>query len=445
MAMIAKGQAMPVPQRPLHHLAPPTGWCNDPNGLIWHAGRLHVFYQHNPHDTRWGPMHWGHASSQDLLTWDHHPLALRPEAPYEIHPGGGGCFSGSAVTLPDGRLALCYTAHGHDGRGDFETQALAISHDGLAFERHPANPVLLPGRYPPGDFRDPKVWRDGDRYLMVVGTRIDGRGAVVLFASDDLVTWHDLGPIYRSDATMCECPDFFELAGRHVLIYSPIGVVPRRVRAVVGDFDRATHRFTPVHTQVLDHGPDFYAPQTTLDPAGRRLMVGWLGSWERDTPASMRRAGFAWMMTLVRQLDLQADRVICRPASLPDPIAMPRVSAVSPAASQVGPGPNAPSASALPDPTPGGNPSAGRPGFIGAIEPGRRMALPGLDIVFAGGVVEVAQDVVRKNQPARLVHRIDGVSQRVEVIVDTWAAELWIDGQSFATFCMEHPPAAPAS
>ncbi|MBO5555686.1 MAG: glycoside hydrolase family 32 protein, partial [Oscillospiraceae bacterium] len=96
---------IPPEAKPGFHLAPRTGWMNDPNGLSWYKGQYHLFYQYHPYDSHWGPMHWGHAVSGDLLHWRPMPAALAPDMPYDRD----GCFSGSALTLPDGRQLLMYT------------------------------------------------------------------------------------------------------------------------------------------------------------------------------------------------------------------------------------------------------------------------------------------------------------------------------------------------
>lgn len=121
---------------PRYHLAARAGWMNDPNGLVWFDGWYHVFYQHHPYSTKWGPMHWGHARSKDLIHWEHLPVALAPEGPADKD----GCFSGSAVVDGD-TLALIYTGHKFHGSADtddnlYQVQCLATSRDGIHFERH---------------------------------------------------------------------------------------------------------------------------------------------------------------------------------------------------------------------------------------------------------------------------------------------------------------------
>ena len=124
-----------MPERLKYHFEPRTGWMNDPNGLIFYNGKYHAFFQHNPYKPVWGPMHWGHAVSDDLIHWEELEIALRPDMEYE---NTGGCFSGSAVEK-DGVLYLFYTSVS-EKLG--QTQSVAISRDGVHFEKYEGNPVI---------------------------------------------------------------------------------------------------------------------------------------------------------------------------------------------------------------------------------------------------------------------------------------------------------------
>ena len=122
-----EGRKVSEEERPVFHFSPLTGWLNDPNGFSYHDGKYHLFYQYHPYDSHWGPMHWGHAVSDDLIGWEHLPCAMAPDQPYD----GAGCFSGSALTLPDGRHLLMYTgcdAEKTDSIGRWcQTQCIAVS------------------------------------------------------------------------------------------------------------------------------------------------------------------------------------------------------------------------------------------------------------------------------------------------------------------------------
>ena len=160
--------------RPVFHLSSRVGWMNDPNGFSFYKGEYHMFYQYHPYSPFWGPMHWGHAVSRDLLHWEHLPAALAPDMEYDRD----GCFSGSAVVLPDGRHLLMYTGVSKEVQPDgstkeVQTQCLAVG-DGMDYEKYVGNPVLDKAALPEGgskyDFRDPKLWRKQDgSYLCVTG------------------------------------------------------------------------------------------------------------------------------------------------------------------------------------------------------------------------------------------------------------------------------------
>ncbi|WP_309119840.1 glycoside hydrolase family 32 protein [Paenibacillus sp.] len=294
-----------------YHLMPPVGWMNDPNGLIYYKGEYHAFYQHYPFEPRQGPMHWGHAVSADLVHWRHLPIALAPSEPYDVDPSGsaGGCWSGSAVEH-DGKLALVYTAH-VDGNDPVEVQCIAVSEDGITFHKSPVNPVI--GRAPDKDcfgFRDPKVWKQGDEYRMVVGYGKDGRGKALLYRSEDLTSWHYVGIAAESDGTMgdmWECPDLFPLGddGRHVLLFSPMNLGAVKTMYLSGAYDEEAGTLTPAYAERLDYGFDFYAPQTFVDGQGRRILLAWMNIWGSD----MTERADRWLgaMTIPRELTLKRD------------------------------------------------------------------------------------------------------------------------------------------
>jgi beta-fructofuranosidase len=290
------------PWRPLWHFTPAYGWMNDPNGVIQVRGEYHLFYQHHPFSTSWGPMHWGHAVSADLMHWRHLPIAL---APTPGSPDAGGCFSGSAVD-DDGVLSLVYTGH-----GERQVQCLATSRDGRTFEKHSRNPVLgaPPEEFSAADFRDPKVWRASGKWWLVAGSHRGERGAALLFESDDLRAWRFKAVAAESDGTqgsMWECPDLFGLDGRHVLAYSPMGLPSRAPLVLVGRLDYTTGRFAGESRHVADYGWDFYAPQSFEDEKGRRVVIGWMENWESKSWPT-KPLGWAGAMTVPRLLRLAAD------------------------------------------------------------------------------------------------------------------------------------------
>lgn len=229
-----------MPQRFTFHFEPHKGWMNDPNGLIYYQGRYHAFFQHNPHEPVWGPMHWGHAVSQDLLHWEELPIALFPDQPYEDDKG---CFSGSAVER-DGVLYLFYTAV---SKQLGQTQCVAVSRDGKAFEKYKGNPVIAAppaeGSY---DFRDPKVVELDGKTYMVCGSGRDGVGKILLYEQGkDLFTWQYAGVLFESReyGKVLECPDLFKLGDTYVLMFSQMKVATDAVIVLTGRFDGK--KFTP--------------------------------------------------------------------------------------------------------------------------------------------------------------------------------------------------------
>lgn len=287
-----------------YHIAAPSGWINDPNGLVRYGGRYHVFYQHYPFAPQWGPMHWGHASSADLVHWRHEPIALAPDQPYEK-----GCFSGSGADDGD-TLALIYTAHDEDNPIK-ETQCVARSSDGgRTFVKSPLNPVVP---HPPegcsADFRDPKVWRQDGHWFMVVGTAREGRGCAALYAGDDLEHWTYRGILAESDGTMgsmWECPNFCRVDGQDLLIISPMEMEGHKNIALFGAFDAAAGRMTLDRYQELDLGEDFYAAQV-MEDGDRVLLIGWMDMWGKPYPT--QKDGWAGALTLPRQLSVRDGRL----------------------------------------------------------------------------------------------------------------------------------------
>jgi beta-fructofuranosidase len=304
------------------HIMAPANWINDPNGLIQYKGEYHVFYQHHPYDENWGPMHWGHVKSKDLVHWEHLPIALTPTEAYEKD----GCFSGSAVD-DNGVLTLIYTGNIFvDREKDIldQSQCIATSTDGIHFTKATINPVI--SKHPEegsGHFRDPKVWKHEDHWYMVLGTRKEDIGKVILYKSKDLREWEYLGVLAESDGTlgyMWECPDFFELDGKYVLLFSPQGIDAKgdlynnlfQTGYLIGEYDYDTNEFVHGSFTELDNGHDFYAVQTFLDDKGRRIAIGWMDMWESNMPT--KEDGWCGALTLPRELTLgENNKILMNP------------------------------------------------------------------------------------------------------------------------------------
>ncbi|MBC3345907.1 glycoside hydrolase family 32 protein [Pseudomonas sp. SWRI196] len=307
--------------RPDYHLAPPAGWMNDPNGVVYFRGEYHVFYQHHPFDAKWGPMYWGHAKSADLVHWQHLPIALAPGDDFDRD----GCFSGSAVVCGD-TLALIYTGHTWlgevgDERQIRQVQCLATSVDGIRFAKHGAVIETAP-QDTIMHFRDPKVWKDHDYWYLIAGARQGDTPLLPLYRSTDLHAWEFLDYVSRGnegDGYMWECPDLFRLDGRDVLLYSPQGMRPEGYERLnkyqtgyrVGQLDSQWH-FNGGPFIELDNGHDFYAAQTLVAADGRRLVWAWLDMWESPMPSQPHH--WCGMLGLPRELQLHADRLRVFPA-----------------------------------------------------------------------------------------------------------------------------------
>ena len=320
---------IPAEQRPKFHLSPRVGWMNDPNGFCIYKGKYHLFYQYHPYDAHWGPMHWGHAESEDLLHWKFLPVALAPDEFYDKD----GVFSGSAITLKDGRHLLIYTGvmkrTVENGQmKEFQTQCVAIG-DGLDYEKYENNPVINTDAIPEGasktDFRDPKIWEkaDGTYRCLVANRPADGSGQLLLFKSNDCIHW-DFVKVFAENKNryglMWECPDFFTLDGKGVLLTSPQDMLPEGFEfhngngniCIIGSYDDDTETFTEESVQAVDYGIDFYAPQTILTEDGRRVMIGWMQNW--DT-CGIRRDDFPWFgqMSFPREISLRGSKLIQKP------------------------------------------------------------------------------------------------------------------------------------
>ena len=313
---------------PRFHMTAGVGWINDPNGFSLYKGEYHLFFQYYPYDTKWGPMHWGHVKTSDFVRWERLPAALAPDTDYDRN----GCFSGSSVELPDGRQLLMYTGvrniRRRNGKIDsFQTQCIAVG-DGVDYDKYEANPVIDASTLPEGasvhDFRDPKIWREDGKFYAVIGNRPeDGSGSILLYESEDAVHWQFvsvLAACHNQYGRMWECPDFFELDGKHVLLVSPqemaaIGLEfhPGNANvALIGKFDRKTNHLLREYVQAIDYGLDFYAPQTLLTEDGRRVMIAWMQNWETST-CKVEELRFFGQMSLPRELSVRNGRLCQNP------------------------------------------------------------------------------------------------------------------------------------
>ncbi len=293
-AMQSVAVAMPTaaadPTRPVYHFRPPALWMNDPNGTIFHDGWFHVFYQYNPYGDDWGHMHWGHARSRDLVQWEQLPIALWPS----LEQGEEHVFSGCARVNGQGQPLLFYTSvktGTRDQRPPNEQWAAIGDADWINWQKHPANPIFALATHggPPfaGDWRDPYIFAEAGRTFLVIGGAYDDTDAIGLYEAEDaeLLRWRYLGLLYhepRGPGTFLECPNFFKVDDKWVLLTSPY----RPVEYMVGDFDLASLTFTPQTKGVLDAGfsdvPNFYATNTLYDEQGRCILLAWVRGFAKE-------------------------------------------------------------------------------------------------------------------------------------------------------------------
>lgn len=300
------------------HVCVPVGWMNDPNGFSEYQGEKHLFFQYHPYNTAWGPMHWGHVKTTDFIRWENLPAALAPDKKYD----GFGCFSGSAIEW-NGKHVLAYTGveRRKEESGqykDYQMQCIAVG-DGMNYCKIQGNPVITGDMIPAGssvlDFRDPKIWADGDTIYMVVGNRADdGSGQILMYKTMNLKQWEFVTVLDKCDnryGKMWECPDFFLLDDTYVLLTSPQEMEAKGddfhagdgTISILGYFDKEQNIFTEKTVRAVDMGLDFYAPQTMQTSDGRRVMIAWMQSWSASW--FDERDGFCGMMTIPRELHIR--------------------------------------------------------------------------------------------------------------------------------------------
>jgi sucrose-6-phosphate hydrolase SacC (GH32 family) len=285
--------------RPRIHFTPAKNWMNDPNGLVWHNGEYHLFFQHNPQGTQWGHMSWGHAVSKDLLTWEELTVAIAEDQ-------DGAIFSGSAISDGDDLVAI-YTRSTESN----QSQCIARSKDnGRTFVKYENNPVLDENKK---DFRDPKVFKYQDHWIMCAAQPHVHQ--ISFYSSTDLITWKhlsDFGPA-AAIGGVWECPDLFPLVmdGQEVWVLlvslNPGGLYGSGTQYFIGDFDGTSFvpRYPTDKPRWLDYGKDNYAGVTfNNEPNGKRVLIGWLANWSdvEKHPAT------SWtnQMTIPRELGLMS-------------------------------------------------------------------------------------------------------------------------------------------
>ena len=303
--------------RPVYHFTPAQNWMNDPNGMIYFNGTYHLFYQYHPFSSVWGPMHWGHATSKDLIQWEHQPIALYPDK-------NGTIFSGSAVYDKQntsglgkngkGPLVAVFTYHNDSlaktGSKVFQTQGIAYSNDeGMTWTKYERNPVLKnPGI---NDFRDPKVfWHEASGKWVMTLAVFD---RIHIYGSKNLIDWEkysEFGIGYGVPNILWECPDLFPLKYMNKTIWVLISNInpggPNKgssTQYFIGDFDGKS--FLPFDHDIrwADFGPDEYAGVTWSNTGERKIFTGWMSNWlyAQQVPTEKWRSA----LTIARELTLR--------------------------------------------------------------------------------------------------------------------------------------------
>ncbi|NUU76673.1 glycoside hydrolase family 32 protein [Paenibacillus xylanilyticus] len=308
--------------RQSYHIQPITGLLNDPNGFSFYQGHYHLFYQWFPLGTEHGMKYWYHVRSTDLVNWEMMGIGIPPGDPFDSH----GAYSGSGI-VKNGKLHLLYTGNTRDEawvRHPYQCLAIMDESGSVVKAEQPVISSVPPGYTE--HFRDPKVWQDGDIYYCVIGAqRTDETGCTVLYRSSDLTAWEFLGEIQTHLSHfgyMWECPDYIEMDGKGILLFSPQGIESDgdlynnifQSGYLIGEpLNLQTGEFQHGEFQELDRGFDFYAPQTMAAPDGRRILVGWLGLPEVEYPTDA--SGWAHCLTIPRQLSLRDGKLIQQPVA----------------------------------------------------------------------------------------------------------------------------------
>lgn len=307
------------PWRQKYHIQPVTGLLNDPNGFSFYKGEYHMFYQWFPLGPVHGLKYWYHTKSKDLIHWENEGIALAPDAYFDSH----GAYSGSAIENED-KLYLMYTGNTRDDDWNRHPyQCLAVMDETGDIQK--LGPVIseVPEGYT-DHFRDPKIWKENGLFYAVIGAqRKDQTGCVLLYKSRNLQNWSLEGEVKTSLGNfgyMWECPDYFTLGDKGILVFSPQGLAPDgdlynniyQSGYIIGEkLNFHNREFKHGQFTELDKGFDFYAPQTMTDSMGRRILVGWMGLPEIEYPTD--KFGWAHCLTVPRELSLRAGKLYQSP------------------------------------------------------------------------------------------------------------------------------------
>ena len=311
------------------HLMPPVGWLNDPNGLCEFNGEYHIFYQYSPFDENGGIKLWGHYTTKDFISYKNKSAQIFADQPYDCH----GVYSGCTM-IYDNKMNIFYTGNvkhigNHDyissGRG--HNTVLLVSEDGKNFTDKKL--IMTNENYPKNmtcHVRDPKVWREDNKFYMVQGARDkEDIGQVILFESNDMINWKVINIIKSEEkfGYMWECPDLFNIEGKNILLISPQGIEQEGIKynniyqsgyyIIEGDYKSNNYKLNDF--EELDRGFDFYAPQSFIDSKGRRILIGWMGLPDIDDLYSNPTTDYKWQhaLTIPREVKIKDNKLIQNP------------------------------------------------------------------------------------------------------------------------------------
>lgn len=305
--------------RPQYHFSPREKWMNDPNGLVYFNNTWHMFFQHYPDSTVWGPMHWGHAVSKDLVHWQQKPIALYPDSLGYIFSGSAVIDKRNTAGFGENAMVAIFTYHDPEkekaGKDKYQYQGIAYSLDeGKNWKKYSGNPVLPnPGKR---DFRDPKVFwdpkTDNWKMILAAGDHLE------LYSSSNLKKWEKVSEFtdpVKEKLGVWECPDLFPLKAegdneqKWVLIISHNPGAPNGgsgTRYFIGDYDGKNFTTDQTENLWLDYGTDNYAGVSFNNaPDDERILIGWMNNW--DYGQQIPTKGWRSAMTLPRELRLHKD------------------------------------------------------------------------------------------------------------------------------------------
>jgi beta-fructofuranosidase len=306
--------------RLMFHAMPELGWMNDPNGLVYYRGEYHIFYQHHPYDSVWGPMHWGHMVSKDLVQFRYLPIALAPDQDDET-----GCFSGGAIVDQKdvNQMHVFYTKHFDKNGTIIERQGIATTIDGIHFEKN-KNPIIDIDLIAPygsiKDARDPFPFYENGYYYIILGSKDhNDQGKFLIYRSKDLKNflYHDELVDKIMENSMAECPDLVKFDSDDIFLFSRIDFLKQKNKNTseyfIGKFDIENKIYEYEHQGLIDSGHHFYAPQTLKDDKNRVIMIGWMEIW--GDPHVTHDLGHEWQgaLTFPREITIKNHQFIQYP------------------------------------------------------------------------------------------------------------------------------------